>query len=49
MSFLCGPSPTSSATAGSMSGLKNVCAITFGTIALPITTVTRIEHCPWLM
>jgi hypothetical protein len=45
----CARGPTSSATTGSISGLKNRCAIKVGTMALPITTVTKIEYCSWLM
>src|SRR5208283_2659450 len=31
------------------SGWKNHCAIKVGTTALPITTVTRIVYCSWVM
>jgi hypothetical protein len=36
-------------TVGSISGLNHAWAIIVGTMALPITTVTRIEYWYWLM
>ena len=41
--------PLWKATGGSISGLNQAWAIIVGTMALPITTVTRIEYWYWVM